>query len=227
MFFQRASQDVLSLPVAWFARLLFLIWRFWVFHSPFRRSQVIGPLASTITGPRERMVIRPADQTSTIINPSESIVIRPVTPKVIGPSQIIKHSEFETIRIWPAQRTNVIVTKSVPEKVQPSERSYWDERGWTRLRQNGKWEYSGFYYIVDQLTGSSLKFSGRIEANYRKIVPFISNPPHQCKSHSKWPCFKHVGRGNYRIQWYRAARNPDEAILYVEQILDEAVNGYR
>ena len=177
-----------------------------------------------LISPRRPIVVGPIARDPLVIAPSEPIQIGPAPPVVIRPSLIIGSGPREAPPIVSAARAEVVIEPAKPQVVEAPPRSYWDERGWTRSGRNGSREYQGMYRIVDRQTGEGLAFAGRIEENRRIAVPYILNPPPQCKRHNKWICFKPKRKGVYRIEWRRPARHPDEAILYVEQVLDESVN---
>lgn len=131
------------------------------------------------------------------------------------------------IQIAPERRFAITIEHTPATVVETPNRPYWDEKGWTCVTENGRRQYLGVYRVLDRNRRVELTFPGRVIEERDRVHAYISKPPAQCRQHAKWPCFSHQGEGIYRLEWYRAASNPDEAILYFERILDEAVNGSR
>lgn len=151
-----------------------------------------------ITPTREIITIRPIEQETVVIKPASAVVIQPQTVEIMT------------------------IQPSVSVTVQPPERGAWDERGWIR-NINGNIEiYEGYYAV------GARRFWGRIEARgnrRRNIGAYIYNPPPEIKQHRHGACFQLVSDGWFYLHWSRPARNVDDALLYVETVLNESING--
>jgi hypothetical protein len=136
------------------------------------------------------------------------------------------------IRVEPRTAPTVVVAPRTPLTVRPAEvtvveappRGAWDDRGWVMSKRNGHPVYQGHYQIIRRRTGRQEKFAGRVEAGPGRATAFIENPPPEVRTHPKAPCFRHISGGWFKLDWYRPASNVDDAILYMERILDQAVN---
>lgn len=157
----------------------------------------------------------------TIVKPGQPITIRRVAEIITikaAPAVVIKPA---TVIVIEPQRIDVIDVKPVRAvTVQPPERGAWDERGWNRTTTGGSETYEGYYFVGKR------KFRGRIEVNGirgQKVRAYIYDPPREVKKHRHGPCFQLVGDNWFHLHWSRPARNVDDAILYMERILDESI----
>lgn len=116
----------------------------------------------------------------------------------------------------------LVIGPSDPIIVEPPQRPAWDERGWKRRMLNGTTAYDG-KYRVGKSDGRQLSFPGHIRVTDRVPVAYIADPPPDIKRHAKGPCFQLAQPPWFRVHWHRPPRNVDDALLYVERILDEAV----
>lgn len=167
---------------------------------------------------QKRVVIKP-DQPIVIKPSAETITIRPAAnPVVIKPAQ--------SVVIEPKTTQTISVQPSVSVTVKPPQRGAWDERGWTNRTDGGREIYEGFFQVANQKRGETRRFRGRIEIGGwgKKISVFIHNPPPEIKRHRHGPCFQLMRDGWFSLHWSRPARNADDAILYMERILDESLN---
>jgi len=156
-----------------------------------------------------------------VVGPSEEphLIIGPPEPILVGPSR------QEGLVVGPSAEPTVIIGLSKPLIVEPPPRGAWDDRGWTMHSENSHKVYEGFYQVTNRRTGQPRRFRGRVVANHREVVPYIADPPAEIRRHPKGPCFKPVNAPWFRVDWHRPAQNADDAILYVEKVLDEALNG--
>ena len=179
--------------------------------DPPKNPIVVGPAKAAMT------VVRPARSIATIGPAPEPIVIAPVV-RMDGPATIIRPQQVTTVRA--SAEPAAVVGPALAVSVEPPRRGAWAERGWIVRDENRKRVYEGDYH-----TGA-LRFRGRIEAGEKgKITAYIHNPPAEIKKHRVGPCFQQCGIGTawFVLHWRRPARNVDEAILYVERVLAEAV----
>jgi len=109
--------------------------------------------------------------------------------------------------------------------IAPPPRAFWDERGWHCVRQDGCLLYTGEYRIRDRRTRQVQRFPGCVRVRGPQVETYIASPPAAVRHHPKGPCFQYLDGSWFRLHWHHAPRSADEAILYVERILDEAVNG--
>ena len=183
-----------------FLILAFLLWLFWP-----RRNEPDTEDSVLRTGPFGVVVADRSEDDDVIVGPSPSVVVESSTETVV-PSTAVE-----------------VIGPTEALSVQAPSRAAWDERGWTQHRENGQNIYSGFYQITHR--GHPRMFPGRMVVNRKRITPFIADPPREIKRHPKGPCFRLAKSPWFRVEWRRPAQNVDDAILYVEKVLDEAVNG--
>lgn len=119
----------------------------------------------------------------------------------------------------------VVVVPSRSQRVGAAQRALWDAKGWTPTVSGGWNAYEGLYQVRDRAAGVPRRFRGRVVVAMFSLKTYIDDPPASIRRHSKGPCFALVGDSWFRVHWQRAPRDVDEAILYVEQVLDEAING--
>ena len=139
----------------------------------------------------------------------QPIVIGPSEPLVIGPSEIIQIGPSALIIVEPQE----ILIEAV-------ERGAWEEKNWVR---NGD-QWTGEFAI--RARGRAWRrFNGRIAMERGVAQPYIESPPKEIKKHPRGGCF-HLLQGNWFIvNWHVPARDVDNAILYIEKVLDECLNG--
>lgn len=154
-------------------------------------------------------VIRPT------ISPSPVVTVGPRVPVTITPSQIFVIAPSR-VAITTAGPSNAIAVE-VPE------RGAWDERGWAKNINGRRESYEGYY------RAGKRQFRGRVETRNRgrQTVAYIFDPPPEIRSHRHRACFQQVGNGWFILHWARPARTVDDAILYMEKVLDESLGGRR
>lgn len=183
----------------------------------------VGPARGHIRVPAKRQRTVPP-----IVGPSGTIVVGPVDDGslVIGPAPVIEvgPSPDEPVLVGPMEQPALIIGPAKALVVEPPPRGAWDERGWTLHNENGHKVYEGYYQVTHRHSGQPRRFRGRVIVNRRRVVPYIADPPPEVKRHPKGPCFTLVNMPWFRVRWYRPAGNVDDAILYVEKILDETLN---
>lgn len=122
----------------------------------------------------------------------------------------------------------VLVTPKAPITVAPPSRPVWDDRGWTvRAHRDGR-VYEGRYHALvngAMRTPELRGFAGFIsEPSYPgAMTVYIADPPGELRAHPKGPCFQLTQPPWFRLHWVRPAGTVDDAILYVERILAEAL----
>lgn len=159
---------------------------------------------------------------ATVIKLNHPVVVKPQSEVItVRPSRTVVVKPAESVVIHPGSREVISVQPTRAISVAPPERGAWDERGWTR-NQSGKGEiYEGYYRVRDR------KYRGRIEtgSGKRKVSAYIYNPPREVKRHRHGACFQLVKDDWFHLHWSRPARTVDDAILYMERVLDESLHG--
>jgi hypothetical protein len=170
-------------------------------------------LRAAVGGDYQRQ--RPSAPSVTItIGPGpQPILIGPSEPLIVGPSAELRTTDG-----------SFLIIPEVPLHVAPPPRAAWDEQGWSERVENGQRIYEGAYRATSKHR-SLESFSGRIVQHPNgSVVPYIADPPYQIKRHPKGPCFMLTQAPWSRVHWHKPATNVDDALLYVERILNEALN---
>lgn len=147
---------------------------------------------------------------------STPIIVRRKVPRTIQPST--------TVLIAP-QSPSTVITRLKALCVEPIARPLWDAKGWTPRPHHSRSAYDGFYEVLIKRTGQVRRFRGRLEETRRGIAAYISDPPPEIRRHPKGSCFGLVDGTWFQIHWHDQPRDADSAIVYVETVLDEALNG--
>jgi hypothetical protein len=119
-----------------------------------------------------------------------------------------------------------------PEVIIPPKRAIWDDRGWEMKLEEGTTVYVGRYQVKDRRTGLKRSYAGRIRMTDTGVEAYILDPlPALYRKHPKRHCFQALSAEPnqpvwFKLHWLHAAKDPDTALLYMEQILFEAVNHY-
>jgi hypothetical protein len=121
----------------------------------------------------------------------------------------------------------VVIAPATPTTIAPPPRFAWDEKRWRQIRDGNAVQYLGPYKVWDRKRQSWRSFDGRIIEEPGGIKAYVADPPGEIKSHAKGPCFQLTAAPWFRVHWHRAPENVDGALLYVERLLDECLNGGR
>lgn len=143
----------------------------------------------------------------------------PNPPLMVYPNPVIQIAPPD---VECAASMRVIVGPGVVIPIRPPTRAVWDERGWRATTTSTSTIYEGEY--ITNVYGTTRRFSGRIVERGKSIATYIADPPSAIRDHPKGQCFQLATPPWFRVHWHRAATNVDDALLYVEQILDEALN---
>ena len=172
-----------------------------------------SPPPVPVVGPAEEIVVQPLAAASLVIGPSEAILVAPspAQPLVIGPSR-------EEV---------VVISPAAALTIEPPQRAAWDDRGWMKRTENGQEIYEGVHQIADRRSRQHRRFRGAVVVSAGEVLPYIADPPAELRRHPKHPCFQLSHPPWFKMHWQRAAGNVDDAILYLERVLDEAINGRR
>jgi hypothetical protein len=144
-----------------------------------------------------------------VIRPTEPVVVQSARPVIVHPNQV----------------TTIAPAKA--ERIAPIPRQVWDEKNWSRKVTGKEIVYLGTYHVVVHQTGQVRTFDGRIVVQGTRITTYIHDPPAEIGAHPKKPCFAYDDNNWFRLNWYHAAQSVGSAILYMERILDEALNHTR
>lgn len=113
--------------------------------------------------------------------------------------------------------------------VAPPPRSVWDERGWGVRRDPAGRVYEGRYRVKCGRSGTAQRreFSGWIlePPPPGVIAAYVANPPAELRKHPKGACFQLAQPPWFRVHWTRPAQTVDDAVLYIERVLAEALGG--
>lgn len=201
------------MPILLFIILVFSLWLLIKFNR-FGKSlpplpvfkQMDNKTPITVIIPSQPIVIQPKAEVITV-RPMQrqTVVVKPPSAITIEPQVV------DVVTVNPAQQVTVT----------PPQRGAWDERGWTRSSNGGRETFEGYYTVGRR------RFPGRIETRNRgrNVTAYIYNPPREIKHHPHGACFQLVSNDWFHLHWARPARNVDDAILYMERVLDESLNG--
>lgn len=148
--------------------------------------------------------------------PSSPVVARPVVRVTVGPA-----APAPIVVAPPAARP--VVVRLPPIVVSEVPRAAWDAKGWERRTAPRGATYTGAYEVARR-GGPILRFAGRIEQRGERIDAYVADPPESIRRHPKGQCFALIEDGLFKVHWHRAPRNVDNAILYVERVLAEALS---
>jgi len=211
--------------VAWIAIALIIIFGLFVVWLRARSSPESSP------GPEPHREAKPAgrrDGALSLIGPTEPVTIVPENRRPAdreGPSESPgRRHNRESAQPGPAGAPPLVIGPGRPLTIGPLPRDAWEEQGWVRHRNDGAWVYQGHYRVRDR-HGRLRRFPGRVIVRPNDVRPYIADPPVELRTHPKGRCFMLVHAPWFQVHWHRPARNADEAILYIEKILAEALNG--
>lgn len=171
-----------------------------------------GPHPGTTTAGQQK-------QASLTIGPTEPIMVGPGAYR--GDALTIQGNHY---REEGTQRNPpLVIGPDRPVTIGPTPRGVWEEQGWTRYRNDGTWVYEGYYRVRDR-HGRQRRFPGRVIVRPGEVRPYIADPPAELRTHPKGPCFMLAHTPWFQVHWHRPAGNADEAILYIEKVLAEALN---
>jgi len=138
---------------------------------------------------------------------------------IIGPSEVATCESAGEVRTtaWP-----LVITPAVPVTITPPSRDAWDEHGWRSLRRGKDTLYEGDYR-AQRGSGHRATFPGRVLVRDGAISAYVADPPVQIRRHPKGPCFQLANPPWFRVHWHRPPTSVDDAILYVERILNEVL----
>jgi hypothetical protein len=233
---------ILSLPPLVIISLLVVglgvgLW-FWQYRG--RRGE-IAPIPTISPARRATGIVIAAPSAPVAIGamtaPPVNIAPTASEPLVIGPTPtpplVVAPAATEPLVIAPAPgRRPLVVAARTPDPavVAPPPRAAWDERGWTMRQQDGARVYEGEYRIRDRRAGREQRFAGRMREARNGVTVYIADPPPEIRSHPKSSCFHLLappatGQPTWFVlHWHRPAKDPDSALLYLEKVLDEAIN---
>ena len=125
------------------------------------------------------------------------------------------------VTVQPAVR---VVGPCPTRTVAPPPRFAWDEKHWRRIIEGRTVQHVGAYRVRHRRQNIWRFFDGRVVEDAGTITAYVADPPIEIKRHAKGPCFQLVRAPWFRVHWHRAPHTVDEALLYVERLLDECLN---
>ncbi len=117
-----------------------------------------------------------------------------------------------------------VIGPAAPTLVDVPYRQAWDEKRWTRNVTTGAIEFSGMYRVFDKRALVWREFHGRLVQQDNRIAAYIADPPPEIQKHPKAPCLQLVRAPWFRLHWAQDPKTLDQALLYMERILDESIN---
>jgi hypothetical protein len=192
-----------------------------------KQQPSISSQQATAKSAAHQNLIRRIKYSPTVIQPTvrKPIAVKPATVEKIKPIITLRSAVViqpqKAVTVMPSVEPAVIVSPIQTVTVEPPPRGAWDERGWTVQVGNQRETYEGEYAVGNR------RFHGRIEARNRghNVIAYIHNPPPEIKRHAHGACFQQIGNDWFLLHWARPARTVDDAILYMERVLDESLNG--
>jgi hypothetical protein len=113
------------------------------------------------------------------------------------------------------------------QTVAPPPRFAWDEKRWRHKETGGRTEVSGPYRVFDRRQRAWREFAGHLISESGRVSAYIADPPAEMKGHRHGPCLQFVQHPWFRLHWSTEPRSLDDALLYMERMLDESINGTR
>ena len=109
--------------------------------------------------------------------------------------------------------------------VTPPPRPIWDDRGWT-VRPHARGNvYTGEYRVRTATMAQPRRFAGCIVQPPwpGTIIAYVADPPPELRRHQKGACFQLTQPPWFLVHWQQPATTVDDALLYVERVLAEAL----
>lgn len=124
-------------------------------------------------------------------------------------------------------RAPIVIGPRPPILVEAPPRFAWDEKGWIAHQREGYVEYRGLYRTCARRTNQDLEFLGSITHGPHGIAAYIADPPTAMRSHPHGICLQ-LSRGPwFSMHWTRPPSTVDDALLFMERMLDESFNDRR
>lgn len=108
--------------------------------------------------------------------------------------------------------------------VEAPPRFAWDEKRWRQRNADDGLELVGCYRVFDRSRGRWREFGGRLVQTGTEIAAYIADPPAEMRRHRHGACLQLVDGNWFRLHWQRSPKNLDDALLYLERMLDESLN---
>lgn len=143
---------------------------------------------------------------------------------------------MHAISVRPRNRRPVRVTHRAAIAIRPPARAsvasrpintLWERSGWTRREQPSGTIFTGEYNVWDNQAQRFQTYRGRIEQTQLACEAYVHKPPHALlTNHPKQLCFHQIGDSSwYHMNWYLGTHDPDETLVYVTTLLEEALDG--
>lgn len=108
--------------------------------------------------------------------------------------------------------------------VQAPARFAWDEKQWRQSTSGDAIELIGRYRVFDESRKRWREFDGRLVQHGTDIAAYVADPPQEIRRHRHGACLQLVNPPWFRLHWQRSPKNLDQALLYLERMLDESLN---
>lgn len=144
---------------------------------------------------------------------------------------------LERILVWGAGRVigprRPQLIKPAPQVIEPRPsllveapaRFAWDEKRWAKSTSaDGAIEIRGMYHVYDRHRRQWREFEGFLYQRGDQIAAYIADPPQEIKAHRHGPCLQLVQSPWFRLHWRRQPNSLDEALIYMERMLNESLN---
>lgn len=118
-----------------------------------------------------------------------------------------------------------LITPTPSLTVEAPPRFAWDEKRWRQRRSPDGVELVGHYRVYDRRRRQWRQFRGRLLQQGGDIAAYIADPPVEMRSHRHGACLQLVEGDWFRLHWQRAPNGLDDALLYLELMLSESLNG--
>ncbi len=100
----------------------------------------------------------------------------------------------------------------------------WDEKRWQHKRAGDRQEFTGQYRVFDRQGRTWREFHGYISHHGTEIAAYIADPPLEMRRHPHGACLQLTNAPWFRLHWNRHPSTVDDALIYMERMLDESFN---
>ncbi|MFA5897628.1 MAG: hypothetical protein WC829_00810 [Hyphomicrobium sp.] len=126
--------------------------------------------------------------------------------------------------VGPARR---VIGPKPTKVIEVPARFAWDEKRWQRKDKADHVEFAGRYRVYDFTARTWREFNGFVRQQGNDIAAYIADPPQEMKRHAHGSCLQLANAPWFRLHWNRHPATVDDALLYMERMLDESFNGTR
>jgi hypothetical protein len=124
-----------------------------------------------------------------------------------------------------ASPRGTVIGPSPDVTVEAPPRFAWDEKRWRPVHEGNSTNLAGRFEVFDHRRETWRRFDGRLVQERYGIATYIADPPPELRRHRHGPCLQLVEVPWFRLHWRHAPSTLDDGLLYMERLLDEAING--